>query len=62
LRQLVIGNIERGIMPIIDMTGLDTQLAPMKAIHEVLSDYYNGFINSKEALSIVNAIACEWRQ
>jgi hypothetical protein len=52
----------RFAMPVIDMTGLDTQLAPMKAIHEVLSDYYNGFINSKEALGIINAIACEWRQ
>lgn len=49
-------------MPIIDMTGLDTQLAPMKAIDEVLADYYNGFINSKEALGIINAVNCEWRQ
>lgn len=52
----------RFAMPIIDMTGLDTQLAPMKAIDEVLADYYNGFINSKEALGIINAVNCEWRQ
>jgi hypothetical protein len=51
----------RFAMPVIDMTGLDTQSAPMKAIHEVLNDHYNGFINPKEALGIINAIACEWR-
>jgi hypothetical protein len=48
-------------MPVIDMTGLDTQLAPMKAIDEVVGDYTNGFINSKEALGIINAIVCEWK-
>ena len=48
-------------MPVIDMTGLQTQIAPMNAIHEVLNDYTNGFINSKEALGIINAIACEWK-
>jgi hypothetical protein len=49
-------------MPSIDMTGLDPQLSPMKAINEILNDHYNGFINSKEAISIINAINCEWKQ
>lgn len=49
-------------MPTIDMTGLDTQSAPMAAVHEVLNDHYNGFINSTEAMGIINAIAIEWRQ
>lgn len=48
-------------MPVIDMTGLDTQLAPMKAIDEVLNDYAGGFINGKEALGIIDAINCEWK-
>jgi hypothetical protein len=48
-------------MPVIDMTGLQTQTAPMKAIDEVVGDYANGFINSKEALGIINAIVCEWK-
>jgi hypothetical protein len=49
------------VMPVIDMTGFDTQLAPMKAIDEVLTDLYGGFINNKEALGIINAIVCEWK-
>jgi hypothetical protein len=48
-------------MPAIDMTGLDTQIAPMKAINEVLNDYAGGFINGKEALGIIDAINCEWK-
>lgn len=48
-------------MPVIDMTGFDTQLAPMKAIDEVLTDLDGGFINNKEALGIINAIVCEWK-
>lgn len=48
-------------MPAIDMTGLNTQVAPMKAIDEVLNDYAGGFINSKEALGIIDAINCEWK-
>lgn len=49
-------------MPVIDMTGLDTQRAPMDAISEVLNDYHGNFINSVEALGIINAVAVEWRQ
>lgn len=49
-------------MPSIDMTGLDTQSAPMAAITEVLNDHYNGFTSSIETLNIINAIAIEWRQ
>ncbi len=48
-------------MPAIDMTGLDTQIAPMKAIGEVLNDYAGGFINGKEALGLIDAISCEWK-
>lgn len=43
------------------MTGFDTQIAPMAAINEVLNDYAGGFINSKEALGIIDAINCEWK-
>lgn len=49
-------------MPVIDMTGLDTQQAPMDAICEVLNDYHGNFINSVEALGIINAVAVEWKQ
>lgn len=48
-------------MPVLDLAGLDTQSAPMDAIAEVLNDYNNGFTNSVETLSIVNAIVTEWR-
>lgn len=46
---------------IINLEGFDTQLAPMKAIDEILRDYYDGSINSKEAISYINAINCEWK-
>lgn len=49
-------------MPVIDLAGFDTQVAPMGAIAEVLNDYHGGFTNSVETLSIVNAIVAEWRQ
>lgn len=49
-------------MPTIDMTGLNTQQAPMDAISEVLNDYHGGFINAMEAMGIINAVATEWRQ
>jgi hypothetical protein len=52
----------RTSMPVIDLTGFDTQSAPMGAIAEVLNDYHGGFTNSVETLSIVNAIVTEWRQ
>ena len=45
----------------IDLTGFDTQSAPMSAIAEVLNDYNSGFTNSVETLAIVNAIVTEWR-
>lgn len=48
-------------MPAIDMTGLDTQRAPMDSIESVLTDYNGGFTNSVETLSIINAIVTEWR-
>lgn len=49
-------------MPVIDMTGLNTQSAPMAAIEEVLKDHFNGFTSSAETLNIINAISIEWRQ
>lgn len=49
-------------MPVIDLAGFDTQSDPMSAIAEVLNDYHGGFTNSVETLSIVSAIAREWRQ
>ena len=48
-------------MPALDMTGLDTQTAPMDAIAEVLNDYNGGFTNAIEAVALVNAITTEWR-
>ena len=48
-------------MPAIDMTGLNPQIAPMKAIDEVLNDLNGGFINQKEAIGIINAVVCEWK-
>jgi hypothetical protein len=48
-------------MPVIDMSELDTQSKPMYAIAEVLQDYYDNCINSKEALGIINSINCEWK-
>lgn len=49
-------------MPVIDMNGLDTQRAPMEAIFEILNDYHGGFVNAVETLSIINAVAVEWKQ
>lgn len=48
-------------MAAIDMTGLDTQTAPMDAIAEVLNDYHGGFTNAIEVVALVNAITTEWR-
>ena len=48
-------------MPVINMSGFDTQKEPMKAIDEVLQDFYGDFINSREAIEIINAIMCEWK-
>jgi hypothetical protein len=49
-------------MPVIDLTGIDTQLAPMVGIAEVLNDYRGGFASGVETLSIIEAIVTEWRQ
>lgn len=49
-------------MAAIDMSGFDTQTAPIDAIISVLEDYSNGFTNSIETIGIINAIATEWRQ
>ena len=54
--------LRRSKMPVINMTGLNTQVAPMDAIESILVDHQGGFINHVEALSIINAIVCEWRQ
>lgn len=49
-------------MSVIDMSGLNTQIAPMDAIESILQDHHEGCLNHIEALSIINAIVCEWRQ
>lgn len=49
-------------MPRIDMAGLDTQHAPMYAVEDVVNDCHGGFISPLEAVEIINAIVCEWRQ
>lgn len=52
----------RTSMPVIDLTGIDTQLAPMYGIEEVLRDYRGGFASGVETLNIISAIVTEWRQ
>lgn len=47
-------------MPVIDMTGLNTQSAPMAAIDEVLKDHFNGFTSPAETLNLISAISIEW--
>lgn len=49
-------------MPVIDMTGLDTQSAPMKAIDDILKEYHNGFLSGIEALNIISIVSIEWKQ
>ena len=49
-------------MTVIDLSGFNTQTEPMSAIEMVLTDYQQSFLDPKEALSIINAIAVEWRQ
>ena len=49
-------------MPVIDLTGLDTQLEAMSAVSEIVGDYRRGFASGIEALSIIEAICIEWRQ
>lgn len=48
-------------LAILDLTGFDTQSAPMSAIAEVLNDYHGGFNNAVETVALVNAIVTEWR-
>lgn len=48
-------------MPTINLSGFNTQVAPMKAIDEILRDYYEGSVNSREAMEYINAINCEWK-
>jgi len=48
-------------MPVIDLSGFDTQHDALSAIAEVLNDYHNGFTNAVETVSVVNAIVSEWR-
>ena len=48
-------------MATINLEGFNTQVAPMKAIDEVLRDYYEGCVNAKEAMEYINAINCEWK-
>mgnify|MGYP006921282247 CR=1 FL=1 len=47
-------------MPVIDMTGLNTQQAPMKAIDEILKEYHQGFLSGPEAINIITAISIEY--
>jgi hypothetical protein len=49
-------------VPVIDLTGLDTQLEAMSAVSEIVGDYRRGFASGIEALSIIEAICIEWRQ
>ena len=48
-------------MPTVDLSGLNTQSAPMDAIAEVLNDYHGGFTTAVETVAVVNAIVSEWR-
>jgi hypothetical protein len=47
-------------MPKIDLTDLDTQIAPMEAISQILKDFHGGFTSSIETLEIINAVTYEW--
>jgi hypothetical protein len=47
-------------MPVIDMTGLNTQQAPMKAIDDVLKEYHQGFLSGPETINIITAISIEY--
>lgn len=49
-------------MPVIDMSGLDTQSAPMKAIDNILKEYHQGFLSGIETLNAITAISIEWHQ
>ena len=47
-------------MPVIDMTGLNTQQAPMKAIDDILKEYHQGVLSGIEALNIISVISIEY--
>ena len=47
-------------MASIDMTGLDTQRAPMKAVDDILKEYHQGFLSGIETLNAITAISIEY--
>jgi hypothetical protein len=47
-------------VPVIDTTGLDTQLAPMKAVDDILKEYHQGVLSGIEALNIISVISIEY--
>lgn len=47
-------------MPTINLEGFDTQSAPMKAITEVVKDYFECSVSSREAMNYIFAICEEW--
>lgn len=62
-RQLTVSpaHVRHGInMPALDMSGFDTQLAPMKAIDDVLKEYHQGFLSGPETLNAITAISIEY--
>lgn len=46
----------------INLKGFDTQLNPMAAIEEIVSDCLDSHISPKMAIAYINAVVCEWRQ
>lgn len=48
-------------MPVIDMSGFDTQTQPMYAVEDVVKDYVGRFLTAAETVDIVTAIVHEWR-
>lgn len=59
-KTVVMRNV-RFAMPTINLDGFNTQVAPMKAVDEVLRDYYEGCVSAREAMEYINAINCEWK-
>lgn len=49
-------------MPKIDLKGWDTQLDPMAAIEEIITDTLDGHVSPKMAVDYIHAVVCEWRQ
>lgn len=48
-------------MPILEMSGFDTQHDAMAAIDMVVEDYEGGFISGIEFIHAVKAINVEWK-